>query len=263
MAKFDQIISITPSTIELGESVTISYYASGNSIPVSDNGNVIFVTEEGEHTYDYTPTTVGQHSISMYLTNTITITVTAPPVTVESSLNNLIDTLESNLQYMGVSDAEFDSTTGIIGLADKILNIETGGSEDNNSSCITFSFDDSSVFCDNIPLDKAYFLEDQNGDTDYMDSEINPTASPHYDDLTIYCCNLSDVEEVMETALGEYNFVSEYYADVPNGLVQLIGTLQYPDGTLTYNCSSGSGSDCSQYQTQINDAITYINGSGS
>lgn len=55
--------------------------------------------------------------------------------TLDGSLQELIDTLESNLQTMGVSDAEFDSTTGIMGLVDEILDIQTGG----NNGIIEFN----------------------------------------------------------------------------------------------------------------------------
>lgn len=46
--------------------------------------------------------------------------------TITGSLQELIDTLEANLQEMGVEDAVFDSSTGLIGLANQILNIEQG-----------------------------------------------------------------------------------------------------------------------------------------
>lgn len=52
--------------------------------------------------------------------------MTNDSTTITGSLQELIDTMENNLQEKGV-DAIFDSSTGLIGLADKILDIEGGG----------------------------------------------------------------------------------------------------------------------------------------
>lgn len=45
-------------------------------------------------------------------------------MTLQNDFEDLIDSIETNLTTMGVSDAEFDSTTGIKGLLTKILDIE-------------------------------------------------------------------------------------------------------------------------------------------
>lgn len=60
-------------------------------------------------------------------------------MTLQSDLEALIGKLEDNLVTMGVTDAEFDPTTGLMGLADEILNISptiTGLQLDTAITCV-------------------------------------------------------------------------------------------------------------------------------
>ena len=182
--------------------------------------------------------------------------------TLNGALMELAETIADNLTTKGVTASPND---GLTTLANKVLNISNSGGS-GSSNCITFSFDGDSVLGENIPSDKFYFIELTNGTVDYLDSEINHASEQCDDDVIIYCGDLSDYEDALD-AIMEYDFPSEYYADVPNGYLQLVGTLEYPNGTLSYNCQNGGGSgscykveftsDCDD-ESSGSDATLYV-----
>lgn len=125
-------------------------------------------------------------------------------------------------------------------------------------TCASFSFDSDFVLGENIPQDKAYFIEGDGG-TDYIDYQQNPSGASFYDDVTIYCCDLSDFEEIFEDIYDTYGLASEYYSNSPNNLLSLVGTLEYPNGTLTENCQSQAEEVTWTINNKLVDTITINN----
>lgn len=111
--------------------------------------------------------------------------------TLNGSLQECIDRLETNLQAMGVSDAEFDSETGILGLIDEIPNISpsVGGIElDTN-----ITLDESNLETEIIGGVKHYKV--YNNDRTTLTAYINAL----YDDTTV------DMKGVLQGATVSYD----------------------------------------------------------
>lgn len=111
--------------------------------------------------------------------------------TLNGSLQECIDRLETNLQAMGVSDAEFDSSTGILGLIDEIPNISpsVGGIElDTN-----ITLDESNLETEIIGGVKHYKV--YNNDRTTLTAYINAL----YDDTTV------DMKGVLQGATVSYD----------------------------------------------------------
>ena len=109
-------------------------------------------------------------------------------MTTQTDFADLIGTLEDNLQAMGVSDAEFDSTTGIMGLVARILDIEPTFALSDVSMDLTLSVPSTANI--NVPVTLSATLigsydDTQTSNVDLLTAEMRGATIEFYNGNTL------------------------------------------------------------------------------
>jgi len=89
----------------------------------------------------------------------------------------------------------------------------------------------------------------------YSSAQYYPSSSSNYEEFSIMPTTLNGALELLGETLATNITAKGVSASASDGLTTLANKVLQITG--------GGGSDCTQYQTQISNAITYINGSGS
>lgn len=152
-------------------------------------------------------------------------------MTIESDFETLIDELETNLQAMGVYDAEFDATTGIRGLVARIIDINPSLTGVALTTAISCSSSHQTVVIGNTITISGVLT------ATYDDRSVtNVDLSGYLQGATI---NIYNGQTLLGTAITDSN--GAYTFSYTTNTITNLSILAQFDGTDDYsNCTSSN-----------------------
>lgn len=148
-----------------------------------------------------------------------------------TDFQDLIDALETNLQLMGVDDAEFDRSTGILGLVDRITDIEPSTNIDLDITCTLSSSENSIAYGESIVLTATLLAS-------YDDTSAN-NVDLKTGEITGATIQFKQGNTVIGTGITNNNGVATLtYTPTTTGTLNITANF---NGTINFNRATSTG----------------------
>ena len=158
-----------------------------------------------------------------------------------TDFQDLIDALETNLQLMGVDDAEFDRSTGILGLVDRITDIEPSTNIDLDITCTLSSSENSIDYGESIVLTATLLAS-------YDDTSAN-NVDLKTGEITGATIQFKQGNTVIGTGITNNNGVATLtYTPTTTGTLNITAKF---NGTINFNRATSTG-----INVTVNETLT-------
>ena len=148
-----------------------------------------------------------------------------------TDFQDLIDALETNLQLMGLDDAEFDRSTGILGLVDRITDIEPSTNIDLDITCTLSSSENSIDYGESIVLTATLLAS-------YDDTSAN-NVDLKTGEITGATIQFKQGNTVIGTGITNNNGVATLtYTPTTTGTLNITANF---NGTINFNRATSTG----------------------